>query len=71
MKSGSFKVCQSHFYREKLRQSVMSNPCYCIVMKSPFRLFMALPLLLPALAARATDDMQIYSDRLNNMIESN
>lgn len=49
----------------------MSNPCYCIVMKSPFRLFMALPLLLPALAARATDDMQIYSDRLNNMIESN
>ena len=24
-----------------------------------------------ALAARATDDMQIYSDRLNNMSESN
>ena len=37
-------------------------------MKFPF-----LPLgamLLPALAARATDDMQIYSDRLNNMSES-
>jgi hypothetical protein len=36
--------------------------------------FPSLPLgamLLPALAARATDDMQIYSDRLNNMIESN
>ena len=28
-------------------------------------------MLLPALAARATDDMQIYSDRLNNMCESN
>jgi len=36
--------------------------------------FPSLPLgamLLPALAARATDDMQIYSDRLNNLIESN
>ena len=36
--------------------------------------FPSLPLgamLLPALAARATDDMQIYSDRLNNMSESN
>ena len=49
----------------------MSNLYYCIAMKSPFRLFMALPLLLPALAARATDDMQIYSDRLNNMGQSN
>jgi hypothetical protein len=28
-------------------------------------------MLLPALAARATDDMQIYSDRLNNLSESN
>ena len=28
-------------------------------------------MLLPALAARAMDDMQIYSDWLNNMIESN
>jgi hypothetical protein len=28
-------------------------------------------MLLPALAARATDDMRIYSDRLNNMCESN
>jgi len=28
-------------------------------------------ILLPALAARPTDDMQIYSDRLNNMSESN
>jgi hypothetical protein len=28
-------------------------------------------MLLPALAARATDDMQIYSDRLNSMSESN
>jgi len=28
-------------------------------------------MLLPALAARATDDMLIYSDRLNNMGESN
>ena len=27
--------------------------------------------LLPVLAARATDEMQIYSDRLNNMGESN
>jgi hypothetical protein len=28
-------------------------------------------LLLPALAARVTDDLQIYSDRLNNLVESN
>jgi hypothetical protein len=28
-------------------------------------------LFVSALAARATDDMQIYSDRLNNMSESN
>jgi len=28
-------------------------------------------MLLPPLAARASDDMQIYSDRLNNMSESN
>jgi hypothetical protein len=28
-------------------------------------------MLLPALAARASDDMQIYSDRLNNLTESN
>ena len=27
-------------------------------------------MLLPALTARATDDMQIYSDRFNNMSES-
>ncbi len=27
-------------------------------------------MLLPALAARATDDMQIYSDRLNNVSET-
>jgi hypothetical protein len=40
-------------------------------MQSPFRLFMALPLLLPALAARASDDKLIYSDRLNNIGESN
>ncbi|HKW30537.1 MAG TPA: hypothetical protein VJT54_14460 [Verrucomicrobiae bacterium] len=40
-------------------------------MKSPFRLFMVMLLLLPALAALATDDMQIYSDRLNNTPESN
>jgi len=36
--------------------------------------FPSLPLgamLLPALAARAMDDRQIYSDRLNNLIESN
>jgi len=36
--------------------------------------FQSLPLgamLLSALVARATDDMQIYSDRLNNMSESN
>lgn len=28
-------------------------------------------MLLPALAARATDDMRIYSGRLNNMTQSN
>ena len=28
-------------------------------------------LFVSALAARATDDMQIYSDRLNNMNKSN
>jgi hypothetical protein len=42
-------------------------------MKSPFRLLAALLSLVSALAAQAaiSDDMQIYSDRLNNMIESN
>ena len=39
------------------------------LMKFLFLLFGTM--LLPALAARATDDMQIYSDRLNNMSESN
>jgi hypothetical protein len=38
-------------------------------MKFPSLLFGAM--LLPALAARVRDDMQIYSDRLNNMTESN
>ena len=38
-------------------------------MKFLFLLFGTM--LLPALAARATDDMQIYSDRLNNIGESN
>jgi hypothetical protein len=38
-------------------------------MKFPSLLFGTM--LLPALAARATDDMLIYSDRVNNMIESN
>jgi hypothetical protein len=36
-----------------------------------FRSLLFGAMLLPALAVRATDDMQIYSDRLNNMSESN
>jgi hypothetical protein len=36
-----------------------------------FRSLLFGAMLLPALAARATDDMQISSDRLNNMSESN
>ena len=35
-----------------------------------FRSLLFGAMLLPALAARATDDMQIYSDRLNSMSES-
>jgi alpha-L-arabinofuranosidase len=35
-------------------------------MKSPFRLFMVMLLLLPALAVHASDDMQIYSGRFDN-----
>jgi len=42
-------------------------------MKSPIRVLAALLSLVSALAARAatSDDMLIYSDRLNNMSESN
>jgi hypothetical protein len=42
-------------------------------MNSPFRLIAAMLLLLcaPALSAVATDDMQAYTDRLNNLTESN
>jgi Spy/CpxP family protein refolding chaperone len=42
-------------------------------MKSPFRLLVALLSLVSALAVHAatSDDMQIYSDRFNNMSESN
>jgi hypothetical protein len=36
-------------------------------MKSPFCLLAAMSSLVSALAARATDDMQIYSDRLTSM----